>query len=907
MLTAILMLSLTVCGLLFACASNQLSKPQLKAYDNKCYISWESIENAKNYKITDTVNGTTKIFFTPSTKITFNDEGLHVVTVAAQGDGVKYKNSEAARTTINITAENLARLYGESRKSDIAAPQDLNYRYYFNPQSGKPLSFGLRYDALNSAQAVGLRAQHYTVNNGTLEIASNYLSNFSVGANIEMTLQYDNGISEVVVLVAATSDAPQISNIKSAYVKVDKSSNQDVVLMFDDVISANTSFVSISLNGSQSDLFSQQANESQQKSRTENLVGFDNYFSLSEGKNLTVKSELISLLEIGINSFVVHSTNGGIVFKIDTYSSSAEIFNVNFEFDKHPGEYFIEWNCENTAPNVSFSISDGNNVYTSTESDSIMTYLGDGNWHADVTQCGFADKSLITLETLIDGVVKHTKYVTVKIPSVTEKLYLQNTFDYLGNTYNKYISNDYEMEIFAHHIFLDSSRPAEASSAAGYVYSDTIYIDTNNLSSDKLAIGGEVIIAALKKYRGTYREATKISSNITVRANGENVYSISMRIYSYNEATSVSARENQIQKMYDQDGNLCVMGYASDLGRAVDFDNFAINSISKTANVSTSDQLYFAVESGLKPICAENSSAARMYDAAKDVLRQIVDDNMSPLQKSRAIFEWICTNVRYDHATIADMSGISTSSDNYNVFYGRNCFYLEGVFDDNVAVCNGLSKAFVLLCRLEGIEAIKENGTAKASAEAHAWNKVKINGVWYICDATWAITKDSRLQSTTSDGYWNISDASTAAKPASETYEFYSEKFFLMSEAELKLYDSYRKVDVDEQSGNYYADTSYDTFASDVFEYTLDGFNYIGDHIILDEEDMKALIAYYKSASRKSFAVKVSSSGGVGADKMAMFEQLAAQNGLSLKKTCVDAATYNGSIGYNIVYYRVLN
>ena len=61
-------------------------------------------------------------------------------------------------------------------------------------------------------------------------------------------------------------------------------------------------------------------------------------------------------------------------------------------------------------------------------------------------------------------------------------------------------------------------------------------------------------------------------------------------------------------------------------------------------------------------------------------------------------------------------------------------FTLAGSLLDEIAVCDGIASAFKLLCHIEGIECIEVSGFAN---EAHAWNKVCINGDWYICDATW--------------------------------------------------------------------------------------------------------------------------------------------------------------------------
>jgi len=62
---------------------------------------------------------------------------------------------------------------------------------------------------------------------------------------------------------------------------------------------------------------------------------------------------------------------------------------------------------------------------------------------------------------------------------------------------------------------------------------------------------------------------------------------------------------------------------------------------------------------------------------------------------------------------------------------------ITGVFIDNIAVCDGISKAFVVLCQIEGIPCVRVVGYSQSSDNGHAWNKVKIEGQWFIVDPTW--------------------------------------------------------------------------------------------------------------------------------------------------------------------------
>lgn len=88
-------------------------------------------------------------------------------------------------------------------------------------------------------------------------------------------------------------------------------------------------------------------------------------------------------------------------------------------------------------------------------------------------------------------------------------------------------------------------------------------------------------------------------------------------------------------------------------------------------------------------------------------------------------------------------------------YYG---YYLEGIFLDKFykkdmhAVCDGKSKAFVLMCGIEGITAVRISGKASSDGKnfgGHAWNKVllDLNGTgdkeWYFVDTTWGDVGDN--------------------------------------------------------------------------------------------------------------------------------------------------------------------
>ncbi len=161
--------------------------------------------------------------------------------------------------------------------------------------------------------------------------------------------------------------------------------------------------------------------------------------------------------------------------------------------------------------------------------------------------------------------------------------------------------------------------------------------------------------------------------------------------------------------------------------RVDNFDGFAINSEDLSEwLVYNTEELWWAIEHGYRPTFPETHTKAELfYERAKMVLREIVHDGMSDYEKVRAIYEYLVIAVHYD----------------YDAYIGQadrenTCYFLEGVFEAGRAVCDGKTKAFVLLCGIEGIPCVRDFGASATGGAGHAWNYVQIDGVWYLYDTT---------------------------------------------------------------------------------------------------------------------------------------------------------------------------
>ncbi len=183
--------------------------------------------------------------------------------------------------------------------------------------------------------------------------------------------------------------------------------------------------------------------------------------------------------------------------------------------------------------------------------------------------------------------------------------------------------------------------------------------------------------------------------------------------------------------------------------------SFPIDLRAESVTVSSSDQLYFAIKKGYKPNPVAGSNADLLYKKMREILTVINDDEDNDPKKIHHVYDYIIDTVVYDYDFTENI--LEQETDDDSIFFSYNCLYLEGVFglrngtfydgtngaDERVAICDGLSKAFLCMTQIEGIESLKISG--KASGGAHAWNKVKVNNRWYMVDTTWG----NNLQSTT--------------------------------------------------------------------------------------------------------------------------------------------------------------
>lgn len=174
--------------------------------------------------------------------------------------------------------------------------------------------------------------------------------------------------------------------------------------------------------------------------------------------------------------------------------------------------------------------------------------------------------------------------------------------------------------------------------------------------------------------------------------------------------------------------------------------------------IKRQESLLKAVTDGCRPEFGEDGADVKeIYETALKVLNRYILNDFTEYERVHAIHDWLCSAVEYDEVLYRKYL------DGETVLGENDSFHLSGVFLQNRAVCDGISKAFTFLCAIEGIESSRivgeyydENGAA-----AHAWNKVRLDGNWYNVDATLdssRITVNGKTQTLVHHGFFCLSD-----------------------------------------------------------------------------------------------------------------------------------------------------
>lgn len=112
-------------------------------------------------------------------------------------------------------------------------------------------------------------------------------------------------------------------------------------------------------------------------------------------------------------------------------------------------------------------------------------------------------------------------------------------------------------------------------------------------------------------------------------------------------------------------------------------------------------------------------------DQERSIVDELIRPGMSEAEKVRAIHDWVVLHLKYD--------------DTYQRFYQYEALR------DRTVVCNGYALLTYDLLELAGVRAYVITGLVHESQapgkplkeRGHAWNIVRVDGIWYHLDTTW--------------------------------------------------------------------------------------------------------------------------------------------------------------------------
>lgn len=167
---------------------------------------------------------------------------------------------------------------------------------------------------------------------------------------------------------------------------------------------------------------------------------------------------------------------------------------------------------------------------------------------------------------------------------------------------------------------------------------------------------------------------------------------------------------------------------------------FYIDSL-KTQTTTIGSNVSMAVMAEENMTQNEQSTAKANIENYKNVCFANIRSDMSDYEKALAIYEYVVTHLKYT-------KGAPYNQSLYSAVLGES-------------VCRGYACAFKYLCDEAGIDCIVVTGSMQG--ENHAWNMVKIDGIWcqvdctagddledvgYAVDYSWFGGSDSYMQAT---------------------------------------------------------------------------------------------------------------------------------------------------------------
>ncbi len=439
-----------------------------------------------------------------------------------------------------------------------------------------------------------------------------------------------------------------------------------------------------------------------------------------EGNNIKLSKDYLDKLNLGLHSFVYDYDT---LIYLFIKSSNIKATNIFVDYDINYPKATLTFD---ELDNYNYEYSLDGSEYAECHSGMTLNMFNKFISHTLDIKCGS----------------NITNYVIESIPSEASE-YASKTFTYNGNIYDFYVDSVDDLNTL-----LEYETQAAYPSVGGTSYTFKFYYSYGSNPNVK------------DLYKHAINRLISVPYGLEYQYYFSNVVTFTlMSNNTFNTLETEQVRENITNTEFKESS------------RSESFDDFYIEKCSKTQEVRSIYELE-NLALGIKPIITD-SKALELYNKAKEILREYVDDSFTVYEKLKAIYDYIGSNVTYDDALLLKPS---SSQSDYQSFTSYSAL-IKGI-----AVCDGYASAFRLLCIMEGIECIEVVGSAKGGG--HAWNKVKINNVWYGVDVTWSRSSFSGtpyvyhsyflIDETVLMNYNNSNHYEQATRNADDSYSYFN-------------------------------------------------------------------------------------------------------------------------------------
>ncbi len=162
------------------------------------------------------------------------------------------------------------------------------------------------------------------------------------------------------------------------------------------------------------------------------------------------------------------------------------------------------------------------------------------------------------------------------------------------------------------------------------------------------------------------------------------------------------------------------------------------------------------------------------YTLINDIIDYIIEDNMTDIEKIKAVHDFIISNSAYDRY-FYDKLFLKDGTPEYERYEGiYHPYDAYGVLIHRKGVCSGFAETFQLFMDRLGINSFEVSGqvanknekliddsqweTAAYRKQSHGWNIVEIDGNWYHIDVTWDNPANNKVSGNIEYDYFLISN-----------------------------------------------------------------------------------------------------------------------------------------------------